>query len=213
MTKKFVPVSLASDFPKLWKDPKISNQDRKRMVRLLIEDVTLTKTKTITVNVRFRGGMTKTLILPIPLRSWEKWRTPQKVVEEIDRLLDNHTDGEIADILNEQGFRSGRNLPFQSRTIESIREAYDLKSRYDRLRKAGKLTLREMQSALDICASTVRAWHKTGLLRGYRYNQNEYLYDLPGDNFPGKQHGKKLSERLVNTEIFHNCPKEVQYEV
>ena len=33
--------ALASDFPRLWQDPKTSDRDRKRMVRLLLEDVTL----------------------------------------------------------------------------------------------------------------------------------------------------------------------------
>jgi len=34
-------MALAADFPRLWKDPKTSHRDRKRMVRLLVEDVTL----------------------------------------------------------------------------------------------------------------------------------------------------------------------------
>jgi len=188
---------LASDFPKLWKDPKIPNQDRKRMVRLLIEDVTLTKDKIIDISVRFRGGMTKILTRPIPLQSWEKWKTPPQVIKQIDRLIDHHTNGEIAAILNEQGLRSGKNLPFRSRTIGVIQNAYSLKSRYDRLRKVGKLTLRQMQAVLGIFVLTIRAWHKAGLLRGYRYNEKEYLYDPPAGDFQQKQCGKKLSERLA----------------
>ena len=34
-------LSLASDFPRLWRDPNTPHRERKRMVRLLIEDVTL----------------------------------------------------------------------------------------------------------------------------------------------------------------------------
>ena len=119
-------MALASDFPKLWKDPKVPNQDRKRMVRLLIEDVTLTKDKIININIRFRGGMTKILTLPVPLKSWEKWKTPPQVIKEVDRLLDNHTNREIAAILNLQGLRSGKNLPFRPRTIGGIQKAYSL---------------------------------------------------------------------------------------
>jgi len=33
--------SLAADFPRIWNDPNTSDRDRKRMARLLIEDVTL----------------------------------------------------------------------------------------------------------------------------------------------------------------------------
>jgi len=49
-------LSLATDFPRLWNDPKTPPRERKRMVRLLIEDVTLTKSGEITAGVRFRGG-------------------------------------------------------------------------------------------------------------------------------------------------------------
>jgi len=36
------------------------------MVGLLIEDVTLIRAETITLHVRFRGGATTTLKLPLP---------------------------------------------------------------------------------------------------------------------------------------------------
>ena len=34
-------LSLVRDFPRIWRDPRVSHRERKRMVRLLIEDVTL----------------------------------------------------------------------------------------------------------------------------------------------------------------------------
>jgi acetyl-CoA C-acetyltransferase/acetyl-CoA acyltransferase len=36
-------MALATDFPRLWRDPRTQMKDKKRMLRLLIEDVTLTK--------------------------------------------------------------------------------------------------------------------------------------------------------------------------
>ena len=60
------------------------------MVRLLIQDVTLTKGDAITVGVRFRGGATQTLELTIPPRSWELRQTSKQIVAEIDTLLDDY---------------------------------------------------------------------------------------------------------------------------
>ena len=60
-------LSLATDFPRLWRDPKTSDRDRKRMARLLVEDVTLTRDEQIIARIRFKGGATRTLKLPIPL--------------------------------------------------------------------------------------------------------------------------------------------------
>ena len=42
-----------------------TDRDRKRMIRLVIEDVTLLKhSQTIAVHIRFRGGATRSLSLP-----------------------------------------------------------------------------------------------------------------------------------------------------
>ena len=55
-------LALAEDFPRLWKDPLTSDRDRKRMARLILEDVTLKRDHSlITVQVRFKGGATKVL--------------------------------------------------------------------------------------------------------------------------------------------------------
>ncbi len=50
------------------------------MVRLMIEDATLTKNDGITVHVRFKGGATKSLNLPRPLASWEEWKTSTEML-------------------------------------------------------------------------------------------------------------------------------------
>src|SRR5665213_884448 len=81
-------LALAADFPKLWRDPKTSMRDRKRMVRLLIDDVTITRDGAIRVQVRFRGGTTRSLALPLPKRAWELRQTPPDVVRDVDAMLE-----------------------------------------------------------------------------------------------------------------------------
>jgi hypothetical protein len=63
-------MALARDFPRLWNDPRTPDRERKRMVRLLIADVTLLKGLDLRAQVRFNGGATQTLHVPLPLRSW-----------------------------------------------------------------------------------------------------------------------------------------------
>jgi hypothetical protein len=46
-----------------------------------------------------------------------------------------------------------------------------LKSRHDRLRDAGKLTMNEIAEQLDVSTNTVKIWRRNGLLRGYPYNE------------------------------------------
>ena len=72
-------VSLVQDFPAVWDDPRTPSRERKRMVSLLIEDVTLIKKEEIVVQVRFRGGATTMLNLPLPLNAWQGRKTTDYV--------------------------------------------------------------------------------------------------------------------------------------
>jgi DNA invertase Pin-like site-specific DNA recombinase len=205
--------ALAKDFPRLWQNPKTPDRERKRLVRLLLEDVTLIQAELITAHVRFKGGITKTLTLPRSLNSWQARKTPPNVVSEIDHLLDNHTEKEIAGILNERGIRSGEGKAFNSRTVARIRSKYQLKSRYDRLRDIGMLTLMEMSDRLKLTPVWVRAWREHGLLRACRVSdRNLFLYHDPGSDPPRKAQGTKLSKRQRFPENIMQGSQEVQYE-
>jgi hypothetical protein len=143
-------LALAQDFPRLWTDPVTEDRDRKRMIRLLVEDVTMFRGEQISLHFRFRGGATKSVVLPNPLRIWETWMTDAEVVSRIDRLLDTHTFGEIASTLNDSGFKPGKGKRFTARYIARIQKHYLLRSRFDRLRDRGMLTLDEMAGALCV---------------------------------------------------------------
>src|SRR5437016_11731358 len=51
-------MALATDFPRLWRDRR-TMKEKKRMLRLLIEDVTLTKGVALHVDIRYVGGATR----------------------------------------------------------------------------------------------------------------------------------------------------------
>jgi hypothetical protein len=183
------------------------------MVRLLLEDVTIIKRNTISVHVRFKGGATQTLSLPLPPSAWQMRQTPQQIVAKIDRLLDSHTDGQIAAILNDRGHTSGDGKSFSARIVQGIRRKYNLKSRYQRLREAGLLTLQETADMLGVHHKTIKTWRDHGLLLAVSFNdKNECLYPNPGANAPVKQQGTKLSERRLPPEVLPNRTEEVQCE-
>ena len=206
-------LALASDFPRLWRDPSTPDRERKRMIRLLLEDVTLNRDHQITLQIRFKGGAHKTLTLPLPLQSWQKWVTPPAVINEIDQLLDQHTVLQIATILNARGITSGAGRPFHPNLIARLVRSYGLKPRYVRLREAGLLTLREMADALHISPTYVKIWNRHGLIRGHAYSdKNECLYEPPGDDPPRKAQGTKLSLRRPGRNVIFDRTKEVQCE-
>jgi DNA invertase Pin-like site-specific DNA recombinase len=205
--------ALANDFPRLWQDPDTPDRERKRMARLLIEDLTLIKRHEITVHVRFKGGATQTLTLPPPRCAWELRMTPAEVIAEIDRLLDHYTEGQIAVMLNQRGLRSGEGKPFHSRLVARIRHNHGLKPRYDRLRETGMYTIDEMTTLLGVRADTVKQWGRHGLLLRHAYtDKNEYLYAHPGDHPPTKSMGLKLSRRRRFPTVTPISSQEVQCE-
>jgi DNA invertase Pin-like site-specific DNA recombinase len=206
-------LALASDFPRLWSDPGTCDRDRKRMVRLLLEDVTLNRDEQISVQIRFKGGAHRTLHLPLPLCSWQQRVTPSAVIEAIDRLLDDHTAAQIAAILNTRGMTSGTGAAFHPHLVARLVSTHHLKPRFERLRERGMLTLQEMADALKVTPHTVMIWLRRGLLRGHAYSdKNECLYEPPGDDPPRKKPGAKLSLRRLDARLVSDCAKGVQYE-
>ena len=152
------------------------------MVQLMLEDVTLIKGPQITAHIRFKGGATRTLVLPIPPTAWQMRQTEPEVIREVDRLLNDHTDEEIAIILNQRGLRSGCGKPLDRLIVRYLRQSYGLTDRFARLRAAGMLTLHEMARYLGVCTKTVNIWRRHGLLRAFCYNdKGDSLYELPKD--------------------------------
>ncbi len=182
------------------------------MVRLLIEDVTLIKARQITAHVRFKGGSRQTLTLPVPLSAGEARRTGDDVIGEIDRMLDHHTDEQIASRLNQRSLRSGTGGAFTTTIVSRIRRNYRLKSRHDRLRGAGLLSLAEIAEQLSVTPGTIKAWRDHGLLRAHAYNgKGECLYEPINGIAPARSQGQKLSERRRFSEISPNRTNEVQH--
>jgi DNA invertase Pin-like site-specific DNA recombinase len=171
-------LSLAADFPRVWNDPGVEPRERKRIVRLLIEDVTLINGERIQVHVRLRGGTTRSLTLVKPLPIAQMRKTKAEVVREIDALLEHYCDREVAEVLNQKGRRTWQDEPFNLKKIAHIRQAFDLKCRYSRLRAKGLFTAKEMSVRHGVTITTINTWGRRGLLKKHRYdNFQRYLYE------------------------------------
>jgi DNA invertase Pin-like site-specific DNA recombinase len=188
--------TLTTDFRTLWDDPGTANRDRKRLLAALIEDATLLKLPAeglTKIHVRFKGGKTETLTTLNPKSSAQQVKTPLGLVECVDHLLDHHIYEEIADILNKQGFRPGgaarpdrSQARFTAVRVAYLVHAYDLRSRYERLRERGMLTTREAAARLGIHESTLARWVACGLVTRHAYNAHAYLYEVPDPHVPEK---------------------------
>jgi hypothetical protein len=193
-------LALAGDFPRVWQDPNTPERERKRMARLLLEDVTLKREKDICVQVRFKGGAWKELHLPLPVPVTISRRTNPEIVAELDRLLDEHDEAQIAQILNERGWHSSTGQPFSRTLIQGLRRTYRIKSRVARLQAQGLLTARQIEQMIGHRSNRAKYWLKAGVLKVVRLGQHYgNLYFRPTQD-----ELKQMSQRRRND---HPNPK------
>lgn len=203
--------SLSKDFKALWHDSKTPQRERKRMVRLLVQDVTLKQEQNIIhVGLRYRGGKTEQLTLAASPKGNRSHLTPPAVIKEIDRLAQYHGDAKIAELLNQQGLTSGTDSAFNYHMVRQIRITYGVKSRRQRLREEGFLTAREVAEQLNISTTTVYQWHRKGLLTGHAYNeQGNCLYEPPSDSIVPPKQGRPVARRHENLKMRSKMPEMV----
>ena len=178
-------LALATDFPAAWRDPNTPHRERKRMLALLVEDVTLLKQRQLTAAVRFRGGATTTLTLPRPLTAQQQRVTHEDVRREMDAMLDEYTDAQVANLLNERGLRTGAGDDFDTEAVQWVRFSHKMKSLKARLLASGWLSRAQMASKLGVKRSTVGRLRRQGRIKGRICNDmGEWLYWPPDGNPP-----------------------------
>ena len=188
-------LSLVKDFPAIWNDPNTPQRERKRMLGLLIEDVTLIKKETITAHVRFRGGAATTLTLPLPLNAWQGRLTPAATLHQMDVLLEEHTDSEVATILNERGVKTGADGRFSAERIRWFRYVKGIKSLKQHLLDKGWLTTEQYADKLGVHYDTIKTWRAKGLIHARRCNdRGQWLFD-PRNNVPLTSRGRRMKLR------------------
>jgi len=177
--------ALAADLPALFNDPATPMRERKRLIRLLITDVTLIRTsEQITAHVRLPGGTQHTLNVPRPLRAWEAHTTPAATIARIDELLADHTYDQTAAMLNREGLSSGWGTPFSVPSLTQLCTKRGIPSHRDRLRASGMLTAQEIADQLAVTPETIKIWRRHGDITGRRVDgRREHLYH-PGQTRP-----------------------------
>ena len=163
-------LALASNFKKVWNAPAIEPVERKRMLGLLIEDITLTREgRQVKLDLRLRGGKCVTLppvAMPTPRAELIRRDLSKAALDSLDKLLDDgHSDASAAEELNRQGHRDSHGDPITKTRVNSVRQRYQIPSVVTRqrakLRSEGYKRALELAAELGISDSTVRLRAKT----------------------------------------------------
>lgn len=171
---------LAENFAEMFQSGRISHKDRKRMARYLIEDATLTRSEqSILIQIRYRGRTTQSVAIGAPLRSYETWTTDPNVVGIIDSAAETATAEDIAVLLNRQGFRSGKGMPFTRNIVKRIMYAYSIPNMKERHLNRGFIISGVKAASMGITASALMGMIRSGKFQGecVRVNaRNEYVF-------------------------------------
>ena len=82
-------LALAQDLPRVWHAPTTLAKDRKRMLRLLLKDITVEKpspSKQLFLHLRWQGGTSTHLTVQLPLPIADRVRYPVAVVDKVREL-------------------------------------------------------------------------------------------------------------------------------
>jgi len=112
-------LALGQDLPHLWNAPTTSSKDRTRRLRLVLKDITITKAaKTVTLQIRWHGGATEELSVPLRPKAADQWRHDPALVEQVRELAQHSNDEQMVEHLNQAGVktRKGNRL-----TVSAIR--------------------------------------------------------------------------------------------
>ncbi|MBA2684053.1 MAG: recombinase family protein [Gemmatimonadaceae bacterium] len=193
--------ALASDLPALFNNPATPIRERKRLIRLLITDVTLIRgDEQITAHVRLSGGPAHTLTVPRPLRAWEAHTTPASTITLIDELLNDHTYDETVTILNQQRLTGGWGHPFTVTSLTQLCRNRGIPSHHERLRAAGMLTLDQIAKELSVSTQTVKVWQRRGDITGRRIDgRRAHLYH-PGQTRPPDRRRRHRQPAVLATD-------------
>ena len=176
-----------------WYGDQISMQDKKELVRCLIERVFFeNRGKLIRVKVCWHGGETNELDVPKYLFS-----SPQ-VYHKISQLAKTHTDREIADLLNQADLTTAHGRTWTGRHVMDFRLTNAIPSGFTtqtklRIPDTGFITSAEAAKLLGISQPAISRWYRLGILTGKQdgwhaplwiYWSNEVMEQLSGGAAP-----------------------------
>jgi DNA invertase Pin-like site-specific DNA recombinase len=174
--EKAVLHSLVSDVPTLWHAAETRVEERKRLLRCLIQEVILDRGEgangrggITTIRIGWKSGAWTELRVRRPARS-DQARTAPATLDRMATLAGQMTDERIAEILNAEGHTTRMGLPWTAARIEHIRSRHRIATacprmpRNDHPRGDGLVSIRAAAAILGVVPSALDHWRKWGFL-------------------------------------------------
>lgn len=165
---------LAHDLPALWQAETTTPAERKRLLRCLIESVTLDRFSQphhSLIHLRWRTGAEETISVERPGCG----RQPaHSLHERIRDLAQRHPDDEIVRILNQEGVTTAAGLNWNLQRLRGVRAKRHIASACPAQfappgpRGDGLVSSKEAAQLLGVTASMINDWYRRGWLVGHQ---------------------------------------------
>jgi len=163
-------LQLARNLPALWHNTATAWKEKKRILKLLISDITVRKPepRVALLQVRWQGGVCEELRVELPRATADRWRHDDALIERVRELARTLDDAGIAARLNDEGLRTNKGNCFTIKSIKWIRHKHNIPRADDR--KAGEFTVKEAAERLGVRPGVIYYWIDRGLITGRRHN-------------------------------------------
>ncbi|MCP3463113.1 recombinase family protein [Bradyrhizobium sp. CCGUVB23] len=189
---------LGRDFPRLWKAPTTSARDRKRILRLLIRDITVSKApqpKLLRLQICWQGGATETTEVQQRPSYPDVLRYPDAFVAKIRTMAERYDDTEIVARLKAEGLTSSTGKLFTASMISWTR----YKHRISRpLLPDGTLNVRQVRARYGVSLWVVHYWIERGIVSATQRKSNAPYAIKIDDNVD-----QRLREWVANSSHLH----------
>jgi DNA invertase Pin-like site-specific DNA recombinase len=155
-----VLLRLAEDFPRVWNHPSVDTRTRKRIVRLLIEEIVVKvlpgPRDQIELTIHWKGGKHTQLVVPRNRTGQHRRSTDRAIIDVVRELSRAQSDGHIARVLNRLGYQTGAGNTWTALRVMGLRRQHGIAA-FDRAAdRSGVLTIAGTASALGVSPTTVR---------------------------------------------------------
>lgn len=161
-------LALAQDLPRVWDSVGATVETRKKIIRLLIDEIVVdVVADKIELVIHWHGGDHTRLSVKKNKHGQNRWTTDADVVEFVQLLARHMPDKAIASILNRSGKSTGRGNSWTSSRVYSLRRVHGIAPyREGERAERGEVTIEEAATALSLSQSSILRMLREGTLPG-----------------------------------------------
>ena len=165
-------LNLAQKIPEIWNAPTSTPKEKKRIILILIDDITVLAEKRypdFSIGIRFRSGKCEQLSLKKNLPYGDSRKHTDNTISKIRELAATMDDYEIADQLNQDGLTTPEGKVFTYAGVRWIRYKHGISGPYQRNRMG--ISVAEAATLLNISTGKVYYGISTGKIPARKQHQ------------------------------------------